>query len=120
MSKKSTKKSSNDIISLIFNQLNENPKNVSELSNSIHSYHSTVREYAELIDYIQSQPRIKLAKTGSSYEISISKKINPLQTRCPYCFDINSQVMVGFDAGGHTYQCPNCHRKYLMKPSELK
>lgn len=69
------KKSGREIIERIFKELDGKPKNISEIASSVKSYHSTIREYLELIEFIQAQPKLILERTGHSYQAKLENKL---------------------------------------------
>jgi hypothetical protein len=67
------KKTIKVIVENIFKELNEIPKTISDIANNVKSYHKTIKDYLELIEFIQSQPKLLLERTGHSYQAKIKK-----------------------------------------------
>lgn len=65
-----------EILTKLFDTLkDEESLNITEISRRINSPHKTIKGYLEIIQFIQSQPRLIVNTTGSSYQISLEKTI---------------------------------------------
>ncbi|WP_369019462.1 hypothetical protein DSAG12_04380 [Promethearchaeum syntrophicum] len=68
------KSSINETVESIFFKLSsETPKTITDLVRETKYHHNTIRSYLELIEYIQSQPKLILERTGHSYQVKIEK-----------------------------------------------
>jgi len=64
----------NYIIERIFGELKQNEeKTITDIVKETKFHHNTVRGYLEMIEYIQSQPKLTLKRTGHSYLASLKK-----------------------------------------------
>ena len=64
-----------DIINAIFGELEEEKsKTITDIKNTTGLHHDTVRNYLELIELIQSKPKLILKRTGHSYQAVIEKR----------------------------------------------
>lgn len=58
------KSSTKEIFETIFRNIGIEAQNISELSYASKIPNKTIKKYVELIEFIQSQPKIALEKTG--------------------------------------------------------
>jgi hypothetical protein len=58
----------------IFTYLNSNSKTITDIKNESGFHHNTIKTYLELIEFIQSQPKLILERTGHSYQAKIDDK----------------------------------------------
>jgi hypothetical protein len=64
-----------EIFEKIFAKLEvDNSKTVADLVKETNFKHETVRKNLELIEFIQSQPKLILERTGHSYQAKLEKK----------------------------------------------
>ncbi len=64
-----------DIFKGIFDALSENhPKNITDIKKITGFHHDTIRNYLEIIEFIQSQPKLFLKRTGHSYQAVINNE----------------------------------------------
>lgn len=69
------KSSINETVESIFLKLSsETSKTITDLVRETEYHHNTVRSYLELIEFIQSKPKLILKRTGHSYQVKIEKE----------------------------------------------
>lgn len=69
------KSTSFNILKQIFNTLKscKEPVTIKDISENTGIYHSTIKHYLDMIEFIQSQSKIIIKPTGSSYQISLQE-----------------------------------------------
>jgi hypothetical protein len=63
-----------EIFESLFGHLNsEETKTISKLVEETGFFNSTIKTYLELIEFIQSQPKLIIERTGHSYQVKLGK-----------------------------------------------
>lgn len=70
-----TRSSQKKVLESIYSVLTENEsKNISQISIESKIPNITIKKYLDLIEFIQSQPKLILERTGHSYQAKIEQK----------------------------------------------